>query len=848
MLSVGYYEKYSPLKDIDIDLAPSKRQAIFSAIRKEKGDLGLAQVSTFGTEGTKSTVLTACRGYRSKDYPEGIDSDIAQFLSSLIPQHRGFLWPLKDVVYGNEEEGRSPIRLFIDEVNKYPGLLNIMTAIEGLVNKRSSHASGVILYNNDPYETAAFMRTPSGDLVTQYDLYMAEAAGDTKYDFLATEVSDKIIKCIELLVEDGALENLSLRELYNKYLHPESIDTTDQRLWDALSSGKVLEVFQFNSGTGLEVVKKIKPQNPTEMTAANALMRLMSEKGQESQQDRFARIKQEGIETFYYEMKRAGLNEEECAAMSMYCDKYYGCVPLQEQMMQILMHKNLANFTLAEANDARKIVAKKQMSRIPELRERIYSKVPQNRRLADYIWKIAVAPSLGYAFSLNHSLPYSFVGIQTLLLATSFNSIYWNTACLIVNSGATDEESGGSTDYGKIAMAIGSIANENIKVSLANINKSGYGFRPDVENNEILFGLKGMLDIGDELIKTIIELRPYENLYDFINKVKPNKRAMVSLIKGGAFDKFGKRKFIMALYLWHTCDKKKRLTLQNFNGLIQAGLISEDLQWTARIFHFNKYLKTKCQVENIHYKFDAPAEKFYSEMFEGEELEYYDGAPHISKKKWETQYQNVMNEVRDWIKKNHDDILENYNIQIFKEEWDKYAKGTISAWEIESLCFYHSQHELAHLKKEMYGIVDFFSLKEEPVVEKFWQKNGIQMPLYKLYKICGTCIAKNKTKGTVALLTATGVVNVKFRNEYFSLFDKQISEKRNDGTKKVLEKSWFNRGNMILVQGIRKGDEFIAKKYSTTAGHQLYHIDEITSDGELKLRSERYQGVQEDEE
>lgn len=76
------------LPDIDIDLAPSRRPAIFEAIRKERGELGLIQVATFGTEGTKSAILTACRGYRSDDYPEGIDVDQAQYMSSLIPQER----------------------------------------------------------------------------------------------------------------------------------------------------------------------------------------------------------------------------------------------------------------------------------------------------------------------------------------------------------------------------------------------------------------------------------------------------------------------------------------------------------------------------------------------------------------------------------------------------------------------------------------------------------------------------------------------------------------------------------------------------------------------------------------
>ena len=119
------------LPDIDIDLAPSKRPSIFQSIREERGEFGLVQVATFGTEGTKSAGLTACRGYRSEDYPDGIDVDQAQYMSSLIPQERGFLWDIKDVVYGNPEKDRKPVTTFIREVNRFPGLLDIIMSIAG---------------------------------------------------------------------------------------------------------------------------------------------------------------------------------------------------------------------------------------------------------------------------------------------------------------------------------------------------------------------------------------------------------------------------------------------------------------------------------------------------------------------------------------------------------------------------------------------------------------------------------------------------------------------------------------------------------------------------------------------
>ena len=57
-----------------------------------------------------------------------------------------------------------------------------------------------------------------------------------------------------------------------------------------------------------------------------------------------------------------------------------------------------------------------------------------------------------------------------------------------------------------------------------------------------------------------------------------------------------------------------------------------------------------------------------------------------------------------------------------------------------------------------------------------------------------------------------------------------------------MEKSWFNRGNMIAVQGIRQGDNFIAKKYASSGGHQLYKIDKILNNGDIELKDERYNG------
>lgn len=859
-------------------MAPSKRPVIFEAIRKERGELGLIQVAAFGTEGTKSAILTACRGYQNKDYPDGIDVDQAQYMSSLIPQERGFLWSIDDVINGNEEKNRQPVLAFIKEVSNYPGLLDIIKSIEGVINKRSSHASGVILYGNDPYETTALMRTPRGDLITCYDLHMAEAGGNTKYDFLVTEMCDKIIECFDLLKKDNVIEDLSLRESYNKYIHPEIIDTKDNRIWEHLAAGDVLDVFQFSTGVGLAIAKKLKPRDPMEMTAANAMMRLMSEKGKESQQDRYIRIQSQGLSTFDKEMRQHNLPEHMIELMHKHCDRYWGCCAIQEQMMEILME--VANFTLSEANTARKIVAKKQMSKIPELRKQVYEKI-NNATAADYIWEVAVAPQLGYAFSLNHSLPYSFVGIQSIYLASNFNPIYWNTACLIVNSGSLEDNSEEeivdiyapeaqdlsegvtfrdlpdrtgkirktiSTDYGKIAKAIGDIRGAGIQISLVDINKSQFGFAPDVENNRILFGLKGLLNVSNDVINSIITNRPYTSPKDFIERARPKKTSMISLIKSGAFDSMMDRKICMGWYLWEICDKKQRVTLQNMPGLMKYNIIPDDEIFILpkRVYEFNRYLKAISKSKTI-LTLDERAINFLTEIGYDDLIEVSNNSWYIKQKDWDKIYQNYMDVFRNWITNNKNKILVELNQQIFKEEWDKYATGSISAWEMEVMCFYYHEHELANLNNNKYGCVNFFNLPEDPVVEHSFCKGDKEIKLFKLSKICGTCIAKDKTKSTVTLLTPNGVVTVKFRKEYFSIFDRQISIREPDGTKHIVEKSWFNRGSMIIVQGIRSGDNFLPKKYASTTGEQLYKITEIDNNGNIKLTHTRYQGgIEED--
>ena len=781
-------------------------------------------------------------------------------MSSLIPQERGFLWSLHDVVYGDPDKNREPVQLFITEVNEYPGLLEIMLGIEGLISKRGSHASGVILFDEDPYEHGCFMRTPSGSVITQYDLHMCEAAGLTKYDFLVTEAQDKLVQTIEFLQEDGEIEkDLSLKEIYNKYFHPSVLPIEDKETWKNIQEVKILDLFQFDSTDGSQAAKKIKPNNMLELADANGLMRLMTgDNGAEQPIDKYVRFKN-NINLWYEEMKKYGLTDAEMEVLKPHFLKSHGVPPSQEQLMTMLMDKDICSFSLKDANAARKIVGKKQMSKIPALHQQVLDQA-KSPALGKYVWECGIGPQMGYSFSVIHALAYSFIGFQTAYIATRWNPIYWDTACLVVNSAALEgdedddeviEKKDKTTDYAKIAKAISKIISKGINISLININTSDYGFKPDVKHNRILYGLKALSNVSDDVIEKIKANRPYLGIKDFITRCPITKTATINLIKAGAFDEvetvLENRRQIMAYFIYSACSLKKRITLQNFNGLIEHNLVPEELTMQIRVFNFNKFAK-KFLKKGDYYILNSDCLSFFEKFLNeySDSIEIIGDNGRISVAKWDKIYQSFMDGARDWVKAHHDEILDEYNMILFKEDWDKYASGSTSAWEMSALCFYHGKHELAEVNNARYGIVNFNDLSPEPEVDYFFKRNGRQLPIYKLRRIAGTVLAKNDNKCMVTLLTTTGVVDVKFTRDYYAMFKKQISQIQPDGTKKVMEKGWFKRGNMLLVTGFRREDTFVGKTYKNTEGHQLYKIVDVVGD-EIVLQHDRYTGIEEDD-
>ena len=248
-------------------------------------------------------------------------------------------------------------------------------------------------------------------------------------------------------------------------------------------------------------------------------------------------------------------------------------------------------------------------------------------------------------------------------------------------------------------------------------------------------------------------------------------------------------------------------------------------------------------------------EHFSNEMEENKDYKYDEegyllvalGTPR--KGSFDFVYKSKITQLNKWI--NTEECIDTYTNNIFQSIKNDNMQGNISSWEMSAMNYYYHDHELANIDKEKYGIVDFHSLPEEPEVIGFTKYKGLQYPKFQLSRIVGTVLDRDKNKHSVTILTPDGVVVLKFYSGQFSFYDKTISKDigvadENGKIKKVvLENGWFQRNNLLMVTGFRRGDIFKPKRYKNSIyQHALSKIIEVKENNELILQNDRVQLVE----
>lgn len=866
--------------DVDLDFSPEKAEEIMQLMREHYGENNVLNTLTYKRESLKSAINTCGRGL-------GLLVEDTRYLSGLIPTSRGHVYSLKECEEGDEEKGYEAHPEVIKKIKEYPGLYEALQKIEGLVSGIGEHASAVYMFQHDYQHCCSLMRTPSGVRITGFDYRGVDACSGLKMDFLFTDCQTKLMKTMDLLLKYKQIEwQGSLRATYNKYLHPDVLDYENPEMWEAMQEGKISNLFQFDSMQGAICIKRTRPTSVKQLGAANAVMRLMSDGGGESPLDRYVRFRND-INEWYKEMSDAHLTKEEQNILKKYLEHKFGNSVEQEDLMLLVMDSEISNFTLAEATKFRKCVSKKKLNEIEKYKKLFFSKNPSARKeFLDYVWDKDIKPQIGYSFSIPHDIAYSIEAVQEANLATRYNPLFWECACLSVNAGSSstdtldgnDEEDSDETEtldltqeegssatkksfvpnYIKISKAVSDAQLRGVKIELPDINKAGSDFIPDIEHNSILYSLRNVSCVSDDLYTRILANRPYNKVNEFIQKVNPTVAETVGLIKAGCFDAIVSkpRRVILLAYLRKVardaCPIKDKLTSVHMKKILSSNEQFPQFEQYIRLFHFYNYVKTQqydAETKSVLLT-DKDTKTYFNQNFapkmnlsKGEYLLLTDSIK-IKMSTLKRYYDRFMEPFTTFFnseegKKKYQEWEENEYFKTLETKFD--VLSSEASWEMSQLGYYASKHELAFISGEPYLVKDFNSLPEQPVLRSFEKDGQTFQTIDNVCSIVGTVVGKDNTKHIVFLLTPQGVVNVKCFNDLYNRFNATVSVKSEDGKKKiVLDKSWFERGTKLLIYGYRRENTFVAKNVKVNAfNRSICLIEKVENNGTFMLRYTR---------
>lgn len=852
--------------DVDVDTSARNRPKIIKRLQEVFGEENILNICTFKTETSKAALKTVCRGL-------DIQVEEAGYLSSLVPVERGKQWSLHDCFYGNEAEDRKPIHELVNEVKKLSQEYNVdlkehALMIEGLISGLSVHASGVYIFKNGYLAQNSLMKTPRGDNVTCWEMADSDWCGGLKYDSLTTECQDKLEVCVESLIKYGKINwQGSIRSTYNAYLHPDVLDYDNQTMWDECSNGQIIDLFQFVTPVGGQCIRKIRPHNIYELANANSLMRITVD-GPEQPVDKFLRYKQDRS-LWDKELSEYGVTKpNELAALKEELDYCYGVPSAQEDVMQTLMRPEISNFSLADADGARKIITKKKKDQVAGLHDKFYKAVEtqgNSINVANYLWNECIKPQLAYSFSKNHTMPYSAEALQEMNLYHFYPHVFWNCSVLNVNAGLSDKDNTKSTDYGKIAKAIYRSIQFGVPISPPSINNSDIDFTPIEETNSIFFGLGGIAGINQDIINQILTHRPYTSFKQFYQThaykgslITPSK--FIQLIKSGCFDDFEPNRIkVMKQYILYSSEPKTELTMANLDMAIKIGCKIPRQMLSP--YNFRKYVCSPEFYYSPHPKFkskklywlDSKAKQYFNknckdQLQENVDWFYQDDMMLVVDKSLEKLYKPVMDELKAYI--NTPEFIKEFNRQVMRKRYNELVPNQdVNHWSFETCSFFAKEHELAHIDRERYNIDLFDELPEEPrFVTKRWGKR--EWKQYELAQIAGVVLDRNDNSHLLTVLDVNNnVVQCKLDANAYSFYKQQISEPDGQGGKTVVDPSWFKRGQGLILTGVRMGEnDFRVKAYkSSIYRHKVQKIVSVDNEtGEMEIQSYRY-GYEPDE-
>ncbi len=481
------------MPDFDIDFCEEKRDQVFEYLTN-KYKKSVAHIITFGK-------LKARMVIRDVGRVLGLAYGFVDSISKMIPFDPSRPQNLTQCIAGEPR-----LQKLINEDPRVKKLTDLSLKLEGLNRNVATHAAGVVIADKKLTEVVPLYKDASADLLlpsTQFDMYSAENAGLVKFDFLGLKtltVINNTQKLVRKKIKDFNIEKISYE---------------DQKVFDLLSSGKTVGLFQIESAGMREALIQMKPNHIEDIIALVALYR----PGPMS-----------NIPT-YNDCKHGKQSPDYLhPLLEDILKPTYGVIIYQEQVMQIA--QKLSGFTAGQADLLRRAMGKKKRAELEKQKQGFIEGAVKNGIAKDVAAGIflKIEPFAEYGFNKSHAAAYAIISYQTAFLKTYYPKEF------IAASMTMD-----ISNQNKLSEFYEELKRLNIEIVRPDINECFADFR--TIDNKFYYALGGIKAVGYEAISNIVEERisngKFDSIHDFMNRVNPkdiNKLQLEGLVKAGAFD------------------------------------------------------------------------------------------------------------------------------------------------------------------------------------------------------------------------------------------------------------------------------------------------------------------------
>ncbi len=532
------------MPDIDIDFCYERREEVIQYVIEKYGEDKVAQIITFGTMAARAAI---------RDVGRVINMPYAEvdLIAKMIPMAIG-------MTIDKALELNPQLVQLAKENQRAKYLIDMAKKLEGMPRHASTHAAGVVI-SRESLEEYVPLYMHEDSITTQFPMGTLEELGLLKMDFLGLRT---------LTVIHHALENIR----QNGMNPPDfsQMNFEDPGVYDLISRGETLGVFQLESSGMIQFMKELKPSGFEDIIAGISLFR----PGPMDSIPKYIRNKNNPKAVSY-------LHD----TLEPILDVTYGCLVYQEQVMQVV--RDLAGYSYGRSDLVRRAMSKKKMDVMEEERQNfIHGKINEDgtteiegcvakgipEKAANQIYDEMI-DFANYAFNKSHAAAYAVLAYQTAYLKCHYPMEFMAALMTSIMGNAS-----------KVAEYMQDCKRMKIKVLPPDANQSLPHF--SVSGKSIRFGMSAIKNVGNQMIEQMVKTRkaegPFKSFSDFCEKLHSkdlNKRALESMIKAGAFDSFGYHRAQLMSVFERIMESASRRKKENLEG--QLNLFDMDSKDSA---------------------------------------------------------------------------------------------------------------------------------------------------------------------------------------------------------------------------------------------------------------------------